>query len=158
VAESYLDVLLARVMPEGGSDFDGDNAQAGAALLVGQAVRDLCWKSMLYRCEKCEFVWRIWLALGVEGPEPLRTSGLYVPCSFSVSCPAWPSMQTCDGLMSHIDWAGDQDFAPTLPPDSVPRFVLPDSGGTCARLHIPELALVEARRALNEPPEGDPHA
>jgi hypothetical protein len=151
---SYLDVLVAHMMPEGGSEFDGGNAQAGGALLAAQAARDLCWGTMRYRCESCGFDWRVWLALGVEGPASLKSRCLYMPCPFTISCPAWPNMQPCEGHMSHINWAEDERFPePQLPPDSVPRFVLPDSGGTCARLLIPDLALVEARRALNEEPD-----
>lgn len=148
---SYLYALMERIVPAKIPGGEGDNAEAGQALLTERAVRDLCWSTMLYRCEKCEFTWRVFLALGVEGPKSLRRHDLYVPCPFMIGCPAWPNMEVCDGKMSHIDWNKDETFSePVVPGDGEPRFVLPDSGGIAGRLVIPARAQVEARRFHNE--------
>jgi hypothetical protein len=103
------------------------------------------------------------LGLGVEGPTSLRELGLYVPAPFMFKCPAWAkgdeadaaqlprgtlNVKPCEGRMAHVDWADDDHFTtPQLLDDDVPRFLLPDSGGGCARLHMPEGALVRARQS-----------
>jgi hypothetical protein len=148
----YLDAMLERIMPRADEMFGGDAAEGGMALVVAQAVRDLCWGSMQYRCKSCKYEWAVWMALGVEGPDTLKECRLYVPSPFIITCPTWPNMEPCRGEMSHVDWGSDCIFyAPKVPPDDVPRFVLPDSGGTCGRLYMPTAAIVRARRALNEP-------
>lgn len=120
------------------------------AMLVREAVALLGWGSMRYRCSACGFEWDIWLALGVEGPPELREAGLYLASPFTIGwCPAWPQMQTCDGRMSHIDFHADTAFPPLLIPDDAPRFVI-DEWHHTARLHVPEPALIAARRFHNE--------
>jgi hypothetical protein len=133
------------------------------APLVAAAVSQMCWGAMNYRCEVCGFEWEVWLGLGVEGPPGLREAGLYVPCAFTVGCPAWPlkpdatveeikqlrNMGPCSGSMAHTDWQRDRHFEPMLPPDDAPRFVL-DAQLDQGRLVLPADALVRARRFHRE--------
>lgn len=128
----------------------GEHADYAAALaLVREAVGRLSWGTMTYRCEQCAFEWEVWLSLGVEGPPALRDAGAFVASPFTLSrCPAWPGMQSCPGQMSHVRFADDREFEPTLIPDDAPRFVLPVfmASGERAELAIPTPALIRARR------------
>lgn len=134
--------------------------------LVREAVAALCWGTMAYRCDACGFEWDVWLGLGVEGPPAIRDYGLYAASPFTVgSCPAWPvnpnasaeekatfrHLGKCDGGMTHVRFGDDREFAPMLPPDDAPRFVL-DHWYDCATLVIPEPALIRARRFHAEGP------
>lgn len=129
-------------------------------ILVREAVALLGWGTMTYACDACGFEWKVWLGLGVEGPEALRTAGLYVASPFTIGrCPAWPikpgataaeraqfrHLTQCTGSMSHVRWAEDEEFAPLLIPDDAARFVLDPWHGS-AQLVMPEPALIYARR------------
>jgi hypothetical protein len=147
---SYLEEGANKLLPAEG-DFMDDAAKAMYAVIVRQAVGDLCHAAFRYKCKDCGFDWWVWMGLGIEGPGDLHQKRLALPCPFIIQCPAWPDMKPCRGEMNHVDWDEDQRFtAPVLPPDDVPRFILPESGGDCGHLHIPTPALVKARRAMNE--------
>jgi hypothetical protein len=134
------------------------------AALVREAIAALGWGTMTYACDECGFEWEVWLALGVEGPPPLRDAGLYVPSPFSAGrCPAWPlkpgataedratftHLAACDGRMTHVRWGDDREFDPALTPDDAPRFVI-DAWHNCAQLVIPEPARIRAGRFHHE--------
>jgi hypothetical protein len=133
-------------------------------VLVREAVALLGWGTMVYACDRCGFEWKVWLALGVEGPPNVKSLGLYVPAPFKAGrCPSWPvkpdatpeeratfrHLTRCDGEIGHVRFREDEEFEPALIPDDSPRFVL-DHWYDCAHLHVPEPALIVARRFHSE--------
>ena len=149
---------IAADLPTGPDAFDDEGSPEVRLLATKAAIERLAHGTMLYRCKDCGYEARIWLSLGVEGPEQLRDAGLYLPCPFIVRCLAWiyepaadPLQQyrPCEGEMPHVEWQRDERFEPRLIPDDALRFVLPrgvwrgDHGG---ELEVPEPALVAARR------------
>ena len=50
--------------------------------------------AMTYECEECGKTWRMWLEIGVEGPNKV------MPCPFVIRC-------KCGGIAKHIDWQND---------------------------------------------------
>lgn len=124
---------------------------------VQEAIRQLCWSMMHYRCEECGFETQVYLMLGVEGPKVLRDQNYYVPAPFTVACPAWPikpdataleraqfrHLQPCSGTMAHVQFNLDRDFAPRMVEPNMPRFAL-DMDFSCARLVWTEAALIKA--------------
>lgn len=84
-----------------------DYAKHTLALLerIG-AQRELVWQTMRYACDRCRR-WQLYeLGVGVEGPEDLRSEGLWIPCPFVAGrC-------ECGGSMSHTDWQLDERFEP----------------------------------------------
>jgi hypothetical protein len=72
------------------------------------------------RRKGCGYEHRVYLGLGVEGPEALREAGLVIPCPFYCgTCPE------CDSGMAHVRFADDEHFDPRPRPDGVPYFVVP---------------------------------
>src|SRR3954462_15303473 len=93
---------IANELPTGlDAGFDREPPQI-RLMATREAVARLCWGSMFYKCDTCEFGWNIWMALGVEGPPNLSKAGLYVASPFMLGqCPAWPDMAVCEGKMVH---------------------------------------------------------
>lgn len=157
--QSKLEVAAERLVPT--PEQVGSGTEFPWQLLTRTAVGQLAHGTMTYECDTCGFHWRVWLALGVEGPQALRDARLYVPAPFTVgSCPAWPinpdateeeraqlrDMFRCPGRMAHVRFSEDERFgAPRLMPDEVPRFVLDDDHAQ-GRLSMPTAAMVAARR------------
>lgn len=50
--------------------------------------------AMTYECEDCGKSWRMWLEIGVEGPNKI------MPCPFIIRC-------KCGGMAKHINWNED---------------------------------------------------
>jgi hypothetical protein len=147
----------------GGDPFDPAKPTVGLAL-VREAVARLGWGTMVYRCEACGYEARVWLSLGVEGPQVLRDASLYLACPFTMRCwacagkpveagdplpPAPFNKQPLNGTMSHVRFDHDEHFDPLLIPDNAARFVLPTAvwgGSEGADIHVPSGALAAGRR------------
>lgn len=69
----------------------------------------------------CGWEHRVWLCLGIEGPERLKDEAkLYLPCPFYCgTCPQ------CGGGLAHDRWNEDTEFDPRSLPRDVPYFVVP---------------------------------
>ena len=78
------------------------------------------WAMLYYACTNgCGFQHRVWLGLGVEGPDELEEHR--VPCPFF--CDVCPN---CRERLAHDLWDKDEEFPPMAIPAGAARFVLPD--------------------------------
>jgi hypothetical protein len=77
----------------------------------------------LYGCRPCKKLVPIYLGVGVEGPQELRDSGLYIPSPFM-----GPRCESCGGETSHVMFGADEHFAPRYPKIGATCFVIPTSG------------------------------
>jgi len=102
------------------SDSDKLACYERAIKAVGGA-RVLAWGTMIYACsgaatrsrlassverpKGCGWEHRVWLCLGVEGPQPLKEAHATVPCPFYCGrCPE------CKSPLAHDRWNEDETF------------------------------------------------
>lgn len=104
----------------------GDDYLAGydRARRVADGYPPRAWATFIYACagkkpspesKGCGWEHRVWLMIGVEGPEPHKREGNTIPAPFF--CGVCPD---CGGSLHHDRWAEDEFFdhpGRALPPD-----------------------------------------